>query len=330
MRLIQYFTPDRERRVGVIPDDSGRAYEVRSGRSVRDIALQAHRDGVSLARMVDMLGVGDALDYEALVAEKRLLVPLDHPDPHHMFLSVTGLTHLGSAKSRDAMHAKLQQGDLTDSMKMFEFGLKGGRPASGAIGVQSEWVYKGNGNWCIAPEGLLELPGYGASGGEEAEIAGLYLIGDKGEVLRVGYALGNEFSDHTMERVNYLYLAHSKLRKSSFGPELLVGELPADVSGTVRIRRGDQVVWQDQFLSGEENMCHSLANLEHHHFKYSGFRSPGDVHVHFFGASVLSHASGIVAAPGDLFEIDSPVFGRPLRNTLSAGAAEELVIATAL
>jgi hypothetical protein len=29
---------------------------------------------------------------------------------------------------------------------------------------------------------------------------------------RVGFALGNEFSDHTLEKKNYLYLAHSKGR----------------------------------------------------------------------------------------------------------------------
>ena len=154
-----------------------------------------------------------------------------------MVVALTGLTHLGSAQSRDSMHAKLQSADLTDSMKMFKLGLEGGKPAAGAIGVQPEWAYKGDGSWLVAPEQPLELPGYAEDGGEEGEVAGLYVIGDGGEVLRVGFALGNEYSDHVMERRNYLYLAHSKLRQSSFGPELLVGELPQEVTGTVRIIR---------------------------------------------------------------------------------------------
>ena len=70
------------------------------------------------------------------------------------------------------------------------------------------------------------MPGFALDGGEEAEIAVLYLIDDGGRPRRVGYALGNEFADHVLERQNYLYLAHSKLRPCAFGPELLLGELP--------------------------------------------------------------------------------------------------------
>ncbi len=88
-----------------------------------------------------------------------------------------------------------------------------------------------------------------------------------------------------MERRNYLYLAHSKLRNCSFGPELRIGELPRHLNGVSRIRRGDDVIWEKAFLSGEDNMCHSLENLEYHHFKYAQFLRPGDVHIHFFGTA---------------------------------------------
>ena len=63
-------------------------------------------------------------------------------------------------------------------------------------------------------------------------------------------------------------------------------------------------------------MSHTLANLEHHHFKYDFFRRPGDVHVHFFGTATLSFADGIKAEPGDVFEIEATPFGKPLRNPL--------------
>jgi hypothetical protein len=44
----------------------------------------------------------------------------------------TGLTHLGSAAGRDKMHAKVEgQENLTDSMKMFNMGLEGGKPEEG-------------------------------------------------------------------------------------------------------------------------------------------------------------------------------------------------------
>jgi hypothetical protein len=215
-------------------------------------------------------------------------------------------------------------------MKMFKLGLEGGKPAVGAIGVQPEWAWKGDGSWLVAPEQPLELPGYAEDGGEEGEIAGLYVIGDRGEVLRVGFALANEYSDHVMERRNYLYLAHSKLRQSSFGPELLVGELPEEVNGAIRILRDGASVWEGELISGEANMCHSIANLEQHHFKYPGFRRPGDVHVYYFGASGLSTAAGISVRPGDVFEIASPAFGRPLRNPLVAGEPHQAVEIKAL
>jgi hypothetical protein len=324
MRLIQFVDRSGGRAVGAIIGEAAPRI-VNGAASVRDLALEAQRGGRSLAQTVEAHGLGDAVDYDALIAEKRLLVPLDHPEPSHVVLALTGLTHLGGAQTRDSMHAKLQGADLTDSMKMFKMGLEGGRPAAGQIGVQPEWAYKGDGTWLVAPEQPLELPGYAEDGGEEGEICGLYVIGDRGEVLRVGYAIANEYSDHVMERRNYLFLAHSKLRQSSFGPELLVGDLPAEVKGTIRIIRDGQDLWTGELLSGEANMCHSIANLEKHHFKYPGFRRPGDVHIYYFGASGLSTAAGVSARPGDAFEVSVPAFGRPLRNPLVAGRADEAI-----
>jgi hypothetical protein len=63
-------------------------------------------------------------------------------------------------------------------------------------------------------------------------------------------------------------------------------------------------------------MLYTVANLEHHHFKYARFRQPGDVHCHFFGTATLSFSAGVVAQPGDVFEISAALFGRPLRNPL--------------
>lgn len=320
MRLIQFKDSSGGRRVGAIENGSPDPVVVRNAASVRDIALEAYRTQRTLEETVRAYGFGGTVDYDTLVRDKRLLVPLDHPDQSRCVVAITGLTHLGSASSRDAMHAKLSSSDLSDSMKMFKLGIEDGKPAAGQIGVQPEWAYKGDGSWIVAPEYPIEMPGYAEDGGEEAEVAGLYVIGDRGEVLRVGFALGNEYSDHIMEQRNYLYLAHSKLRQCSYGPELLVGELPSEVTGTARVVRNGQAIWTGEFLSGEDHMCHSIANLEHHHFKYAGFRRPGDIHVYFYGASALSCSDGVKPQAGDAFEVQSNVFGRPLRNPLVAGA----------
>jgi hypothetical protein len=251
--------------------------------------------------------------------------PLHHPDPAHCLVSGTGLTHLGSAAARDAMHQKLrqqaEQGTLTDSMRMFQWGVEGGNPAAGEAGAQPEWFYKGDGAIVAHPGATLDSPDFALDGGEEPELVGLYLIGPDGTPHRLGFAIGNEFSDHVTERSNYLYLAHSKLRACAIGPELRTGALPRDLRGTSRIHRDGAVIWQKPFLTGEANMCHSLDNLEYHHFKYAAHRRRGDVHLHFFGTATLSFADGVRAQPGDLFEIDLQRSGQLRNSCAPAGFA---------
>lgn len=307
----------------VVARDGGRAHVVPGAASTRDLALAAIAAGRGLADEVAARGQGAGVDLPALLEQGRVLLPLDHPDPSHLHLTGTGLTHLGSAATRNSMHAKADPEAMTDSMKMFRMGLEGGRPAPGAIGVQPEWFWKGNGANAVAPGAPLVSPGFALDAGEEPEVAGLYVVAPDGTPFRLGFAQANEFSDHVTERGNYLWLAHSKLRPASYGPEMLVGDLPAHVEGTSAILRGGREIWERPFLSGEDNMSHSLANLEHHHFKYGLFRQPGDVHVHFFGTATLSFADGIRAEEGDVFRIHCPALGLPLSNPLDQRPGDE-------
>ena len=320
--------------ITVVAREGKEAYAVRGAASVYHLVQECIRAGhADLAAHVSGLGLGSAVDLERACEDGRLLPPITHPDPTHLHVTGTGLTHLGSAATRDAMHKKVEAEEkLTDSMRMFRMGLEGGKPANGAVGVQPEWFYKGNGYTVAAPGAALASPAFAEDGGEEPEIAGIYVIGEDGTPFRIGFALSNEFSDHVMERRNYLYLAHSKLRPASFGPEIRIGTLPDDVRGASRIRRGGQVIFDKPFLSGEANMSHSIANLEHHHFKYSLFRRPGDVHVHMFGTATLSFADGFSVRPGDEFEIEAAGFGLPLCNTLALerGAPSAVVAVRAL
>jgi hypothetical protein len=225
------------------------------------------------------------------------------------------------------MHAlAAAAGAQTDSMRMFRDGLRGGKPAAGTVGSQPEWFYKGDGSSVVGTGAALEMPAFALDGGEEPEIAGIYLIDPTGQPRRLGFCLANEFSDHLTERENYLWLAHSKLRPAALGPEILTGPLPDDVRGTSRIVRGGQVIWEKPFLTGEANMSHALGNLEHHHFKYANFRRPGDVHVHFFGTATLSFSDRITAEPGDLFEISADAFLLPLRNRLARAPSHAFTV----
>ena len=322
MRISQVIDGDGARRV--VMRDGGVARLVAGADTTYNLAQEAILAGQSLAGVIAAHGLGEIVDLVAALREGRVLSPIDHPDPAHLHLTGTGLTHLGSAAARDAMHAGTVE-TLTDSMKMFRMGLEGGKPMV-PPGVQPEWFYKGNGTQAVAPGGALVSPSFARDGGEEPEIAGIYLNGPDGVPRRLGFALANEFSDHVTERVNYLFLAHSKLRPASFGPEILLGDLPRDVRGTSRILRNGAVIWEKPFLSGEANMSHSIANLEHHHFKYALFREPGEVHVHMFGTATLSFADGIETREGDVFEISSEAFGLPLRNVLRVAAPEPVLV----
>lgn len=315
MRLLQHRADDGRRQV-IVADDDGAAF-VRGVETVRALASEAIAAGTGLADAVRHRGLESTVDLHAALEAGRLLAPIDHDDPAHLIMTGTGLTHLGSAEGRDQMHrAAAAAAHQTDSMRMFLEGLEGGKPGPGVVGQQPEWFYKGNGSHLVDPGQPLTMPAFAQDGGEEPELAGLYLIGPDGTPWRLGLCLANEFSDHVTERHNYLWLAHSKLRQAALGPEILVGPAPTDVRGQSRILRDGAILWEKPFLSGEDNMSHSLANLEHHHFKYALFRRPGDVHVHFFGTATLSFAEGVQTRPGDVFEIEAAPFSLPLRNPL--------------
>jgi hypothetical protein len=330
-RLIQLRKGD-ERTVALVDEPHLRLLERIP--SIYTLANEAIRQGRKLSTLAQEKARGGVLDYDSVYERRgdwRILPAIDHPEePARCLVSGTGLTHLGSARDRQAMHSRDSGADdienLTDSMKMFRWGLDGGRPAAGEIGTSPEWFYKGNGSILCAHDEPLEIPGYAEDGGEEAEIAGVYLTSPEGEPVRVGMAQGNEFSDHCFEKRNYLYLASSKLRTCAIGPELVIDPQFDSVSGGVTIARNGQPVWSKHVRTGEEEMCHSLQNIEHHHFKFAEHRRPGDVHVHFFGADCLSFGEGIRLSPGDVMQIHFEGFGRQLRNGVSAASASSELI----
>src|SRR5262249_6419941 len=188
--------------------------------------------------------------------------------------------------------------ELTDSMKMFRWGLEGGRPTGGQVGTPPEWFYKGTGSILRTHGEALDIPSFADDGGEEAEIASAYLVGANGWPLRIGMLIGNEFSDHCFEKRSYLNLAASKLRNCAIGPELVLDPEFESVTGEVKIERGGRTLWKKDIRTGQAEMCHSLQNLEHHHFKFAAHRRPGDVHIHFLGADCLSFGEAIRLADG--------------------------------
>ncbi|MEX1010488.1 MAG: AraD1 family protein [Balneolaceae bacterium] len=322
MRLVQLYHPEKGRRIAKVEKDRLILFRERW-----DSTHQLFTDIIESARspetFISAELSSESADYDNVysgTSQWKLLPPFDHPDTHHAcMLSGTGLTHRASAENREKMHQKMsgqEEANITDSMKIYMWGEEGGKPKRGDIGVQPEWFYKGNGTHLKACGEPLIVPTYADDGGEEPEIAGLYLIARDGTPFRVGFAIANEFSDHVMEKKNYLYLAPSKLRNCSIGPELVVNGRFDDVPGVVSVERDGGTLWSKEIRTGEKNMCHSLENLEHHHFKYNQHRIPGTVHVHFFGAGAFTFGEGIELKQGDRMSVSFEGYGRPLVNPL--------------
>ena len=162
MLISQIRMPSGEQVVAVREDADADARIVRTAAGTYDLARRAAAAGRPLREAIAEHGLGETIDLQAAHREKRVLSPITHPDPAHLHLTGTGLTHLGSAATRDRMHKKIAGADdeaaLTDSMKMFRMGLEGGKPAAGETGVQPEWFYKGNGATLAAPGAPLVSP----------------------------------------------------------------------------------------------------------------------------------------------------------------------------
>lgn len=320
MRLVQLSHAMYGRRVAAVEGNNLRL--LTNSTSVYAAVIAALFVHAPLAGQIQSELGDETLSYDEIYADEsdwHILPPLDHPDePARCHVTGTGLTHRKGAANRNAMH----QADadaapvVTDSMKMYQWGETGGRPNAGEIGTQPEWFHKGNGTILRGHNAALETPAFAEDGGEEAEAVGLYIIDQHGTPCRLGFAIGNEFSDHVMEKRNYLYLAPSKLRTCAVGPELSLGASFERLEGTVQIKRNGTMVWDNPVSTGEAHMVHSLANLEHHHFKYPLHRRPGDVHIHFFGTGAFSFSANVLLQNGDQMIVDIPALGRPLRNVL--------------
>src|SRR5687768_14668499 len=216
MRIVQLEGP-LGRRVAVVEGD--RLRFLKDCDSVYSLAQMALRDSRGLTDAIHERTSEDSIDYDPvyrLESDWRLLPPYNHPEPARCLVTGTGLTHKASADNRQAMHQN--PAEISDSMRMYLSGLEGGRPAAGTVGVAPEWFYKGCGTILRAHGEPLLAPSFAEDGGEEPEVAGVYIIDPEGRPRRVGMTMANEFSDHVTEKKNYLYLAHSKLRTCGLGP----------------------------------------------------------------------------------------------------------------
>src|SRR6266567_4975652 len=129
-RLIQ-IQKDSLRRVALVEEPHLRLLANVS--SIYELAMDAIARGVRLSDTANQRASSEILDYDSIYngrSDWQILPAFDHPEePGRCLVSGTGLTHLGSARYRQAMHEPVPSGQrleqLTDSMKMFRWGLDG-------------------------------------------------------------------------------------------------------------------------------------------------------------------------------------------------------------
>lgn len=127
-------------------------------------------------------------------------------------------------------------------------------------------------------------------------------------IERIGYTLGNDFSDQGWESENPLYLPHAKVQMglASIGPVFVTADDPLfdhrEIAIRCRVFRGGKVVQDSGALrTGEKHMSHSLENLEFHLFDNRPLR-PGEVRGLFWGTNAVFRCPVL---PSDRIDIEA-------------------------
>jgi hypothetical protein len=125
------------RRVGLVDEPHVRLLDGCS--SFYELAQTAIDVPKKLSEVAQQRRQGDKLDCEPIYtgrSEWQMLPAIDLPQVSACGLIFgTGLTHIGSAPGRQSMHATVTE-DLTDRMKMFRWGVEGGRPQMNPVRVE--------------------------------------------------------------------------------------------------------------------------------------------------------------------------------------------------
>ena len=213
-------------------------------------------------------------------------------------------------RERTAGHARSgrsrrRQKPVTDSMRMFRVGPCGGRPDRRRNRHCAGMVLQGRRRRAAAlPLRRSLFPRTQKTAAKKRRSPAIYLI-DSQTARRTASACARAMSSPT---TNSSGATISILQAQSFALQhrARTGRWPrlsAPSTGEVSIERDGSRSGEERSRPAKKTCAHSLANLEHHHFKFAGHRQPGNVHVHFFGAHSLSFGEGIELKDGDWMQV---------------------------
>src|SRR3989338_1194704 len=342
MRLVQWLEPkSRRRHVGMLREEQGeeravsatsifpklkttldvlRAREIGRPRGDADRAFWDRFSRATRRPWPDLWNT----PFDA--SSPHLLPPIDVPEnPYAFTLWGAGVTHLRSAKAREE-EAKAVRGRPASFYDLiYQTGLAGGKPRR-LPGARPEIFYKADGHYAVGPHQPPRIARSAVRCVPEPEIVSYYAARSGrlkthiiygGAAVRLGYTLGNDFSDQGWESQNPLYLPHAKTQRglAAIGPIFVTVDDALFDSREIAIRcrvfrRG--AVQQDSgaLRTGEKHMAHSLANLECHLFDNRPLR-PAEIRGLFWGTSAVFK---LPLKSGDRIEIEASSGLGALRN----------------
>ena len=124
MRLVQFLDKDGKRSVARVRPDGDQLEVLTDTARVYDLALDAAGRGSILEDLVEARSDGQLVDYDAVIADRRILPPLDHPDPARCLVTGTGLT--GFMKSQVVWLLNMCQGRALLSLLLFYLVINSG------------------------------------------------------------------------------------------------------------------------------------------------------------------------------------------------------------
>jgi len=319
MHILQFQGSKKSKQVGLVANH--KIFPINTNKLFCALVIDSIELGIPFEKYLKQYDLFDPIDFSSFFKANRLLPLLNGFPLEKILISGTGLTHKNSAILRTSMYAN---DEATDAQKIYQSGLLVGKPTIPALGAIPEWFFKGFGSQLKTTEDHLGINAYNFFVGEEAELAVIYYIDGNCIPNSLGFCLGNELSDHGLEKKNHYYLAQSKLLECAIGPEIFIGELPEFICGNVSIVSPSEVKWQANLRTGQSRMNHSLANLEYHIFKHSVICQPKTMHVFYLGADVVSYVDNVKIDSGDEIIINMDLFNFELRNIIQMKQAENL------
>ena len=275
MKLLQYAHPNHPsgqiRRVGLLqkeevidltacPPHPASIYDIYYHLGGNRLGLEESINSLDRER-APRLGSDQLLQNITNLEQPHLLSPITAPkdSPQNLRVWLAGVTHADSAKLRE-IEAKQATGDSVNVYEQkYRECAQGGIPE---LFSKSDSDLVSHGGTISRPPSTVRLV-------PETELVTVYGLNQKGQVERLGYTGGNDFTDNGIEAANPLNLPQAKNWSdgcASLGPLVVTASEFDDCNLTVSceiIREGNRVAHK-QGLTGQENlnMPNRLLHLE--------------------------------------------------------------------